>query len=318
MLPSVRLARLESFCLALSALCLCLPIDSRGAKTLSINWSSDWTEFNDSSGNALSQGVVTANQDGAAVQLGYFSQATAENLFAGDWTPLTWATSIGDTKDLTGYGDGTFSFTVHFKEDSQFVQVYDDADTGKYNTEASHAVTTSMPAEGAYLAIRFFNAPLGSATHYNTIASTAWQWTELSDLSFQTLSLFVDEVAATAQFEDAASTYATSIALDSWDYGKSTQGSWSYLPWLGHYYQAPSSPWIYHADHGWLYRSGTRPGDVWFYDKSGLGWIWTSADAYPYFYSNAEAGWLWFNQDSAQREIYHYGSSQWQTHNLSQ
>lgn len=312
-----QLTRQVSAILTLSVLFLCSSSVSKAAKTLSINWSSDWTEFNDASGNALSQGIATVNGDGAAVQLGYFTQATAGNLFAGDWVPLTWSTSIGDTKDLTGYGDGTFSFTVHFKDGTQFVQVYDDGDSGKYTTEAAHALTTSLPSEGAYLAIRFFNGSLGSATHYNTIASTAWQWTELSDLSFQTLSIFVDEVESSAQFEDSISPYGTSIALGSWDYGKTAQGAWSYLPWLGYYYQDASSTWIYHVSHGWLYRSGTSPGDLWFYDKSGLGWIWTNADAYPFFYSSSESGWLWFNQGNA-RQFYHYGSSEWQTHSVSQ
>ena len=58
---------------------------------------------------------------------------------------------------------------------------------------------------------------------------------ELSELNFQTLSLFVDEIAGTAQFEDADSPYSTTIALHSWDYGKSTQGIWTYLPWFGYY-----------------------------------------------------------------------------------
>ena len=84
-----QLTRQVSAILTLSVLFLCTSSVSKAAKTLSINWSSDWTEFNDASGNALSQGIKTVNGDGAAVQLGYFTQATAGNLFAGDWVPLT-------------------------------------------------------------------------------------------------------------------------------------------------------------------------------------------------------------------------------------
>ena len=317
MLPSYWQASVVSFWLTYVSLFLLLPISTWGAKRLTINWSSDWTEFFDSSGNPLPQGDPSINQDGAAVQLGYFSQATAGNLFAGEWVPLTWSTTVGDSSDLTGYGDGFFSFTVHFKEGSQFVQVYDDANGGKYFSESSHPITTDLPIEGTYLAIRFFNGAIGAATYYNTIASTAWRWTELSDLNFQTLSLFVDEVADTAQFEDPANRYSTSIVQNSWDYGKSTQGLWTYLPWFGYYYDASTSPWIYHFAHGWLYRFGTGPGDLWFYDNSGLGWIWTNADNYPFFYSNSDPGWIWFNEDSIDREFYHFGSRLWQTHRLS-
>ena len=289
------------------------------ARTLSINWSSDFTEFYDVSGSVLSQANVSINQDGAVVQLGYFSQAVADNLFAGDWVPLTWATSIGDTKDLTGYGDGTFSFTVHFKEGSKYVQVFGENDIGGYKTEAAHEITDGKPAEGTFLAMRFFNGSAGSATHYNTIASPSWQWTELSDLSFQSLELFVDDALLNSQFEASASNFAASIAISSWDYGKSSVDdiSWNYLPWLGYYYQDSSTSWIYHLDHGWLYRVGSLPGDVWFYDQSGLGWIWSNADAYPYMYSANESGWLWLDAADAARKFYHFGTSQWKTHNLS-
>ena len=62
-------ARVVSFWLAYVAISLLHPISTWGAKRLTINWSSDWTEFFDSSGNPLSQGDSSINQDGAAVQL---------------------------------------------------------------------------------------------------------------------------------------------------------------------------------------------------------------------------------------------------------
>ena len=288
------------------------------ARTLSINWSSDFTEFYDTVGSVLSQTNASVNQDGAVVQLGYFSQAVSDNLFAGEWVPLTSLTSIGDTKDLTGYGDGTFSFTVHFKEGSKYVQVFDENDIGGYKTEAAHEISDGNPAQGTFLAMRFFNGTVGSATHYNTIASSTWQWTELSDLSFQSLELVVDAIT-NPQFEDSTSNFSTSIAISSWDYGKSLVGdiSWNYLPWLGYYYQDLTTSWIYHLDHGWLYRVGNLPGDVWFYDQSGLGWIWSNADVYPYMYSASESDWLWLDVSDADRKFYHFGTSKWQTHNLS-
>ena len=154
---------------------LAFAIETWGAKTLTINWSSDWMEFLDASGTALSQGDAAENQDGAALQLGYFTEATADNLFAGEWKHLTWATTSGDTADLTGYGDGTFSFTVYFQEGTRYVQVYGaERDSGAYKTEVALAITTSQPSKGTYLAIRFFNHNLGNATHYNTIASPSW------------------------------------------------------------------------------------------------------------------------------------------------
>ena len=140
MLPSYWHASVVSFWLTYVSLFFCSPFLAWGAKRLTINWSSDWTEFFDSSGNPLPQGDPSINQDGAAVQLGYFSQATTDDLFAGEWVPLTWSTTVGDTLDRyeEGYGDGFFSFNVHFEENSsQFVQVYGDDDLGSYTTESS-------------------------------------------------------------------------------------------------------------------------------------------------------------------------------------
>ena len=76
------------------------------------------------------KGDPSINQDGAAVQLGYFSQATAENSspVSGFLNMVDHGWSILATQSD---GDGFFSFTVHFKEGSQFVQVYDDTNEGE-------------------------------------------------------------------------------------------------------------------------------------------------------------------------------------------
>ena len=48
---------------------------------------------------------------------------------------------------------------------------------------------------------------------------------------------------------------------------------------------------------------GTRPVDLWFYDKSGLGWIWTNAASYPYFYSNSARDGFGSNEASVERGV---------------
>jgi hypothetical protein len=54
--------------------------------------------------------------------------------------------------------------------------------------------------------------------------------------------------------------------------------NWKHEEWLG-YFNDDSFPWIYHADLGWLYSSGTSHNNVWFYSPS-LGWFWTNRETY--------------------------------------
>src|SRR6202030_3313366 len=114
------------------------------------------------SGVALTQGTANVNTDGDLIQLGYFSAGTAGNNFAGTWTPLTGAgglnTSIGDSPDLSGLGNGRIGFTTTFHFSSSQVDVYDAAapDPGHYLTQSSITIS-SQPAAGQVLAIRFYD-----------------------------------------------------------------------------------------------------------------------------------------------------------------
>ncbi len=294
-----------------------MPRQSNAAKALTINWSG-YTDFLDSAGVPLSQGNAGINQDGALIQLGYFTESTLGNLFAGVWTPLTYGTSIGDSADLSGLGDGQSEFTFIFKEGSNFVWVYDKSD-GYYLTEAAHSIFTDLPVSGTYLAMRFYDGTLGTATRYNTISSPDWQWTEINDSIFGNRLQFSEDATDASnnvQFEDPANPYITSLSLDSWNYGTISTESWQYLFWFGYYFQDAGSSWIFHMDHGWIYPSASTPSDIWIYD-SVLGWIWTNADMYPFFFSKNEGDWLWFNSASQDREFYHYSNQSWQTHGLS-
>lgn len=284
-----------------------------GVPRLTINWSSDFTQFYNQNGQPLSQGVPNMNQDGAVVQLGYFSDATAQNLFAGEWIPLTLNTSIGDSQDLTGFGNGYFSFTSYFVSGSQFVPIYPSNTIGTYQTQSAIRLSHSTPLPGQYLAIRFHNGNWQEMDRYNTIASPIWQWGQLSELSFFVLGIFVEDLfPSEIHFEDPANPYKTSLLLqNAWDYGRRLEGNdWYELFWFGYYNQS-SNDWIYHIDYGWLYPDGETPGSVWFY-HSELGWMWTNPQAYPWLYSKEDEDWLYFRKYDLRSWIYHYKDETWQ------
>ena len=73
--------------------------------------------------NPLNAGV-RGNGDGDLVELGYFSNGSAINPFAGDWIPLTSNTHVGDSSSGYGFGNGMFAFTTNFELNQDNVVVY--------------------------------------------------------------------------------------------------------------------------------------------------------------------------------------------------
>lgn len=193
------------------------------AKAQSLNTTSvDWfnnssTLFRDAAGNPLFQGAVNLNNDGALVQLGYFSNATPGDNFAGTWIPLTGfgaapRTTIGDSPDLTGLGAGRIGFNTVFFFGSNLAEVFDPAfDIGAYQTQSSVSITTTSsggtPPPGQVLAIRFFNTN-GTGGQYNTVSADSWLW---AAPTAQTSSVLLNVGTASLRWEDPANPFLTTI-----------------------------------------------------------------------------------------------------------
>jgi hypothetical protein len=148
---------------------------------------SAWSQANTTAaGTPLSQGVVTANTDGMLIQLGYYSAATAGNNFAGTWIPITGFgsalhTSIGDTSDLSGAGDGIGDFVASFGGaflSTTSVQVYPGVppNPGTYVTQSSVPITTTQPPNNQIMSIRFYDTTTGTSGNYNAVSANDWLW----------------------------------------------------------------------------------------------------------------------------------------------
>ena len=98
--------------------------------------------------------------------------------------------------------------------------------------------------------------------------------------------------------------YAWSTALDHGNHWRSTD-------WFGTYFET-SSNWIFHLNHGWLYRSGTSMSSFWLYD-SNLHWLWTNFENYPYLFRSESGAWIFFQNDSGSRKFYDYSTNLWTT-----
>lgn len=120
------------------------------ASSIQINWSTSRDLLN-SRISPLSAGTA-ANGDGALLQLGYYSDATISDPFAGSWITLA-VSSIGDAGvNLPGMFSSSTLLT-----DGNF----------------------SAPAAGTPLAVRFFdNTSVANSSFFNAVSSTdgSWNW----------------------------------------------------------------------------------------------------------------------------------------------
>jgi len=110
------------------------------------------------------------------------------------------------------------------------------------------------------------------------------------------------------------------LAEDEWEFSKDEGAGWRSFSWFGNYYDTTlQDGWIYHETLGWLYRTGDATSSIWFYDESLKdpdnflkGWLWTSAQVYPYFYNPGTAEWLYYLKSSQKpRMFYSYNNSAW-------
>lgn len=141
------------------------------ASSTRVEWSnSQTTRLGDFFGNPLKGGTI-ADYDGARLQLGYYTEASIENPFIGNWVPLTgriddlYPSSIGDKGNLAS---GRFNISTSF--DADFPLNLPDSDTP--------------------LSIRFYDSfsPLVSSK-FNAVSSTSGMWNWISPTDPQSVMI---------------------------------------------------------------------------------------------------------------------------------
>lgn len=181
-----------------------------------VNWYNSTTStLRDMAGNPLTQGNASLNCDGDLIQLGYFTTATTANKFSGTWIPLTGApgqprTTIGDSFNLAGSGDGVVQFNTFFLSGTATVEVYDASDSGHYQTQSAIGVSATTPPENQILALRFYDTADGRSGHYNTVSSDTWRWK--APAVFGSV-LQLDLSNSTLAFQDPSSALMTTIPV---------------------------------------------------------------------------------------------------------
>ena len=106
------------------------------------------------------------------------------------------------------------------------------------------------------------------------------------------------------------SIYIVDQEEDLWSSAQNYENGWRNYSWFGTYFELGSG-WIYHLEHGWLFRTGSSTQSTWFYDST-LQWIWTNQSSYPFFFRSDISSWMLYQlTDGSIRNFYNYNSGTW-------
>ena len=171
-------------------------------------------------GLALSAGVQ-GNGDGDLVELGYFSEASADNPFSGDWTPLTKQTRVGDSSSGYGFNNGMFIFTTTFQKDSDRIIVFP-TEPKEYEEDLGFTITLSTPPSSTPICIRFYDSTQKAGAKYNTVTGDNWLWPSFPSGSSIPTNLYLKIASGAAPagsswkygstFEDPDNSFKASIS----------------------------------------------------------------------------------------------------------
>ena len=90
---------------------------------------------------------------------------------------------------------------------------------------------------------------------------------------------------------------------------------WKHAKWFGYYY-GTDYPWVYNFPLGWLYVEESLKDGVWLWHGSlegreKLGWMWTSAERFPYFYLPSINRWTFYKHGQIFALFYDYETQEW-------
>lgn len=142
-------------------------VSAPGDKT-TVLFATDGQLLKDNTGAVLSAGS-SANGDGMAVQIGYYSTATVGNNFSGTWIPLSGQNAVNSAYLSSSIGDeGTAGGIAAGEYYSGNQLEFIDGDSQRGNFPSLNTIPLSL---------RFYNAALiSNATLYNTVSDDLWLW----------------------------------------------------------------------------------------------------------------------------------------------
>ena len=168
------------------------------AASVLIRWqNSTGYELKDQVGTFLGNGELATPGDGTALELGYYSLATTNSPFAGDWIPFTGPSSLEGQATTIGdkfQGLGLFSIG------------------SQYHTELHPFI---LDAVGHPLSIRFYDQLVGQTPQFfNAVSSISWVLQPLPEDSVLLMTMDLSQVPLLWQGGQATnSTFKTNLTI---------------------------------------------------------------------------------------------------------
>lgn len=95
--------------------------------------------------------------------------------------------------------------------------------------------------------------------------------------------------------------------VDLWASAPEPRGGWRLSPWF-RWINDKDAPWIWSADHGWLYCVGTNPNSFYAYSAD-YGWLWITQSIYQY--NSQTLRYFWSVENDTWMYYYGPGGSRW-------
>lgn len=99
-----------------------------------------------------------------------------------------------------------------------------------------------------------------------------------------------------------------------WQSATDLGNGWYYLSWFGDFYPNASG-WIYHAQLGWLFPSGSSTSNIWMWDTALNSWVWTSDTTFPNIYRQSDGVWLFYDEWTTNPCLFwNFTTNSWESH----
>ncbi|MFC1452543.1 hypothetical protein ACFLSJ_04275 [Verrucomicrobiota bacterium] len=95
-----------------------------------------------------------------------------------------------------------------------------------------------------------------------------------------------------------------------WDTAYDLGEGWRWTEWFG-FFHAAHEPWIYHAEHGWMWCLGDSPESVWIWTED-MGWLWTGGTVYPFLWRARGSVWVWYARNTDPRRFWNLDDLAWE------
>ncbi len=291
----------------------------------------------DADGDAVSLSIISGNEDVDGDGNFPFVISQSMELLAGDINDLeslndlviTLKISLSDGNGKEGSITGTITNGTVEDQDEQIIddQTGEVAGSTSSTEQTALSIESSDDSSGAIvsndqlvsnISITSGNADLDGDGQYAFKISDSNEITigdldDLKQMSASEIKVTLEGIIPNGSEVVLERTLNIDNAL-SLESARLHTNNWMTSEWFGNFYST-GSPWIYHAQLGWLYVLPDSKDGFWFWDTFLNSWWWSRSDSHPYAFNDNgnESGWIFLQFNSDAVHVFDFNSQRWST-----